>query len=188
MTSPYIDGLVQGCCNSRALAMELLRYCTTPSIYRPTFSQSNHVVNVAICSSKVLHMKTFSVRNVLICLGLRLQRERSSDSIINISIENSCQCIFQYWLLYWSCVVPPQSIITVAPIMCWWKILFRFPFAYPILLMDISVLNGVLWDMGQVHCGICEIGLLHRIIWSTLTWAATGLFGIGSSRRGIVGK
>ena len=23
-----------------------------------------------------------------------------------------------------------------------------------------SVLNGVLWDMGQVHCGICEIGLL----------------------------
>ena len=22
--------------------------------------------------------------------------------------------------------------------------------------VHISVLNGVLWDMGQVHCGICE--------------------------------
>ena len=26
--------------------------------------------------------------------------------------------------------------------------------------VHISVLSGVLWDMGQVHCGICEIGLL----------------------------
>ena len=26
--------------------------------------------------------------------------------------------------------------------------------------MQISVLDGVLWDMGQVHGGICEIGLL----------------------------
>ena len=26
--------------------------------------------------------------------------------------------------------------------------------------MHISVLNGVLRHMGQVHCGICEIGLL----------------------------
>ena len=24
----------------------------------------------------------------------------------------------------------------------------------------ISVLNVALWDIGQVHCGICEIGLL----------------------------
>ena len=24
--------------------------------------------------------------------------------------------------------------------------------------MHISVLNGVLWDMGQGHCEICEIG------------------------------
>ena len=26
--------------------------------------------------------------------------------------------------------------------------------------VHISVLNGVLWDMEQVHSGICEIGLL----------------------------
>ena len=26
--------------------------------------------------------------------------------------------------------------------------------------VHISVLNGALWGMGQVHCGICEIGLL----------------------------
>ena len=25
--------------------------------------------------------------------------------------------------------------------------------------VHISVLNSALWDMGQVHCGICEIGL-----------------------------
>ena len=25
--------------------------------------------------------------------------------------------------------------------------------------VHISVLNGALWDMGQVHCGISEIGL-----------------------------
>ena len=28
--------------------------------------------------------------------------------------------------------------------------------------VHISVLNGVLWDMGQVHCGICEIGPLLK--------------------------
>ena len=27
--------------------------------------------------------------------------------------------------------------------------------------VHISVLNGALWDMEQVHCGICEIGLLQ---------------------------
>ena len=27
--------------------------------------------------------------------------------------------------------------------------------------VHISVLNGALWDMGQVHCGICEIGQFH---------------------------
>ena len=27
----------------------------------------------------------------------------------------------------------------------------------------ISVLNGALWDMEQVHCGICEMGLLQSI-------------------------
>ena len=27
--------------------------------------------------------------------------------------------------------------------------------------VHISVLNGTLWDTDQVHCGICEIGLLQ---------------------------
>ena len=26
--------------------------------------------------------------------------------------------------------------------------------------VPISIKNGVLWDMGQLHCGICEFGLL----------------------------
>ena len=29
--------------------------------------------------------------------------------------------------------------------------------------VNISVLNGILWDMEQVHSGICEIGLLQKI-------------------------
>ena len=33
--------------------------------------------------------------------------------------------------------------------------------------VHISVLNGAMWDMGQVHCGICEFGLLVGI---TLLW------------------
>ena len=27
--------------------------------------------------------------------------------------------------------------------------------------VQISVLNDALWDMGQLHCGICEMGLLE---------------------------
>ena len=27
--------------------------------------------------------------------------------------------------------------------------------------VHIYVLNGALWDMGEVHCGICEMGLTH---------------------------
>ena len=34
--------------------------------------------------------------------------------------------------------------------------------------VHISVLNGALWDMEQVHCGICEIGLLWP--WGTPPW------------------
>ena len=31
-------------------------------------------------------------------------------------------------------------------------------------IVHISVLNGVLWDMEQVHYGICETGLLNVLI------------------------
>ena len=33
LTNAYIDGLVQDCSNSSALAMELLQSCTEPPIY-----------------------------------------------------------------------------------------------------------------------------------------------------------
>ena len=33
--------------------------------------------------------------------------------------------------------------------------------------MHISVLNGALWDVAQVHCGICAIGLLTRLSFHT---------------------
>ena len=28
--------------------------------------------------------------------------------------------------------------------------------------VNISVLNGALWENGQVHCGICKVGLFHK--------------------------
>ena len=33
--------------------------------------------------------------------------------------------------------------------------------------VQISVLNGAMWDMEQMHCGICEIGLFISICWAT---------------------
>ena len=36
--------------------------------------------------------------------------------------------------------------------------------------MHISVLNGALWDMGQVHCGICEIGLFADLSAADFPW------------------
>ena len=38
MWAVYMDGLVQDCSNSNALAMELLQFCTKPSIYSMTFA------------------------------------------------------------------------------------------------------------------------------------------------------
>ena len=32
--------------------------------------------------------------------------------------------------------------------------------------VHIFILNGALWDMEQVHCGICEIGLWFRDVLS----------------------
>ena len=34
--------------------------------------------------------------------------------------------------------------------------------------VHISVLNGALWDMGQVHYGTCEIDLMDPFFWSVL--------------------
>ena len=40
--------------------------------------------------------------------------------------------------------------------------------------MHISVLNGTLWDMEQVHSGICELGHLFNMVlsikWKNLSW------------------
>ena len=38
---------------------------------------------------------------------------------------------------------------------------------YPIAYVINSVLNGALWEKGQLHCGICGIGLSS---FSDLTW------------------
>ena len=49
----HIDGLVQDCSNSSALAMELLQSCTKPSIYsivyRKIFHYSNQAVPLPLC-------------------------------------------------------------------------------------------------------------------------------------------
>ena len=35
----------------------------------------------------------------------------------------------------------------------------------PYPYVHISVLNSTLWDMEQMHCGICEIGLFWQALW-----------------------
>ena len=40
--------------------------------------------------------------------------------------------------------------------------------------VHISVLNGALWDMEQVHSGICEIGLLWRYMLFYKLWVVHG--------------
>ena len=44
----HSDGLVQDCCNSSALAMELLQSCTMPSIYADLFKKLEHVIAIYI--------------------------------------------------------------------------------------------------------------------------------------------
>ena len=39
--------------------------------------------------------------------------------------------------------------------------------------LQISILNGALWVMAQVHCGICEIGLIPN--WESLLLRCLGL-------------
>ena len=36
-------------------------------------------------------------------------------------------------------------------------------------IVHISVLNGVYWDMRQVHCGICECGVLEAMFHTPVT-------------------
>ena len=47
--SEYIDGLVQDCGNSSALALELLQSCTKPSIYINVFESNGCVVRIDRC-------------------------------------------------------------------------------------------------------------------------------------------
>ena len=43
--NPYIDGLVQDCSNSSALAMELLQSCTKPLIYQSNLNRIKGINN-----------------------------------------------------------------------------------------------------------------------------------------------
>ena len=61
-TSKYIDGLVQDCSNSSALAMELLQSCTEPLIYYLGFwMHSAYIEMIDIMSYKVLVMLLWSM-------------------------------------------------------------------------------------------------------------------------------
>ena len=53
----YIDGLVQDCSNSSALAMELLQSCTKPSIYAIDVSDIHNGLHIIISFQIILHSK-----------------------------------------------------------------------------------------------------------------------------------
>ena len=49
----YIDGLVQDCSNSSALAMELLQSCTKPSIYTLiTLDKRRNAISISILNPR----------------------------------------------------------------------------------------------------------------------------------------
>ena len=49
----YIDGLVQDCSNSSALAMELLQSCTKPSIYTLiALDERRNVISLSILNPR----------------------------------------------------------------------------------------------------------------------------------------
>ena len=49
-------------------------------------------------------------------------------------------------------------------LMCWARMINLLSHLWP--GDNISVLNGALWDMGRVHCGICESGWLTGSVWN----------------------
>ena len=51
------------------------------------------------------------------------------------------------------------SFITLKHVKSWWNNVNWIP-----LMSTTSHCHGALWDIGQVHCGICEIGLLLYIV------------------------
>ena len=61
LKSLHIDGLVQDCSNSSALALELLQSCTKPSIYKncssadPVYMQDPNLV-ITMCLQMSLHL------------------------------------------------------------------------------------------------------------------------------------
>ena len=55
-TAQYFDGLVQDCCNSSVLAMELLQSCTKPS----TCVDLKHAICCAYMNTAILAMKYLS--------------------------------------------------------------------------------------------------------------------------------
>ena len=76
---------------------------------------------------------------------------------------------------------PPNITILIYPFFKWFESSYQIdlihkshnvPVLYPTMRnrnVHISILNGVLWDMELVHCGICEIALSIWLVSSNLS-------------------
>ena len=70
------------------------------------------------------------------------------------------------WKVIWLCVIVPFIMPQIEKKGYTWIQISHSPSCkFQNINVHISVLNGVLWDMRQVHCGICEFGLLVGIHW-----------------------
>ena len=111
-------------------------------------------------------------------VAIRVTNDNNKVGIIKIIllVDSSCHWVktllwFSVWLqnlfitFVWTCGISMTNLTNPT------KYSLRIP-QYTIQNRNehISVLNGVFWDMGQVHCGVCEIDLLvvYRVVTMSL--------------------
>ena len=91
----YVDGLVQDCSNSSALAMELLQYCTKPSMYgavitgpiKAIMQENWQSATVCVCT---VYPKKYAHRFVVLCFVVVTQSFIMNSHEVFIHIHQCC--------------------------------------------------------------------------------------------------
>ena len=102
---PHIDGLVQGCDNSSALAMELLQSCTKPSIQRGHLSY----ICFRFGKNKITCVWALSMRHWL---------ARFSRSICHLMYQYLFQRPLDKYCCYFMTVYRPNVTVWVVTLLC----------------------------------------------------------------------
>ena len=108
------------------------------------------------CPIKLIFCLSYS-GNKWYCYQLLIQYYLFNDTSFHIYIYILCVSVYSNIRLFQhSAMILQHTNLTNSKMP-----LFHFPqYTIQNRNVHITVLNGALWDLGQVHCGICEIGLL----------------------------